>query len=67
MRKRSRARRNTSDAEGDGTLKGDAVMASTVKTQRNQMTSTTVGHIRQIEKDRGVTREALYRCRATST
>ena len=55
----SRARRNTSDAEGDGTLKGDAVMASTVKTRRNQMISTTVDRIRLLEKDKGVTREAL--------
>ena len=34
-------------------------MASTVKTRRNQMTSTTVDRIRLLEKDKGVTRETL--------
>jgi hypothetical protein len=48
-----------SGAAGDGALKGDAVMASAVKTRRNEMISTTVDRIRTIEKDKGVTREAL--------
>ena len=34
-------------------------MASTVKTRRNQMISTTVDRIRLLEKDKGVTRETL--------
>ena len=39
-------------------------MASAVKTRRNQMISTTVDRIRVIEKDQGVTREALEDIRA---
>ena len=39
--------------------KGDAVMASTVKTRRDEMISRTVDRIRLIEKDKGVTRETL--------
>src|SRR5215467_7773729 len=69
MPRRSRARRSMSGAEGNGTLQGDAVMTSAVKTRRDQMSavktrrdqmiSSTVGSIRLIEKDKGVTREAL--------
>ena len=50
-----------SGAEGNGTLQGDAVMTSAVKTRRDQMISSTVGSIRLIEKDKGVTREG-YPC-----
>ena len=39
-------------------------MASAVKTRRNQMISTTVDRIRTIEKDQGVTREALQDIKA---
>src|SRR5215475_14701625 len=38
---------------------GEATMISAVKTQRHQRISTTVDRIRLIEKDKGVTREAL--------
>src|SRR5215471_14275028 len=64
MPKRSRARCSMSGAEGDGPLQGDAVMTSAVKTRRNQMISSTVDRIRLIEKDKGVTREALEDIRA---
>src|SRR5262245_43614400 len=48
-----------SGAAGDGTLKGDAVMANAMKIRRNQMISTTVDRIRTMAKDTGVTRAAL--------
>jgi hypothetical protein len=43
---------------------GKVGMASPVKTRRNQMISSTVDRIRLIEKDKGVTREALEDIRA---
>src|SRR5215470_5626643 len=48
-----------SGAGGHETRKGDAVMARAVHTRRHQMIHTTVDRIRTIEKDKGVTREAL--------